>query len=52
VAAAFMLAVLVLTIFPNYRFKYSFLEGQTFFGLLFGLGLAIGFQIYYRFFSE
>ena len=51
VAVAFMLTILVLTIFPNYKFEYSFLEGQTIFGLLFGLGLAIGFQIYYRFFA-
>jgi len=49
VAFAFLMAVLILTIFPKYKFDYSFLEGQTFMGLLIGFGLGIGFHLYYRF---
>lgn len=49
VAVSFILIVLILNIFPNYQFEYSFLEGQTFIGLLIGLGLGIGFRIYYRY---
>ena len=49
VATAFLLIVLLLSVFPNYPFKYSFLESQTFIGLLIGLGLGIGFKIYYKF---
>ena len=47
VAFAFLCAVLLLTIFPKYKFNFSFLEGQVFIGLLIGFGLGVGFQLYY-----
>ena len=52
VAFSFLFAVLVLTLFPNYKFEYSFLEGQTFTGLLIGFGLGLGFHLYHRFKSK
>lgn len=51
-AFAFLFAVLVLSVFPKYKFEYSFLEGQTFFGLLIGFGLGVGFQVYSKFLSK
>jgi hypothetical protein len=51
-AFAFCIAVLVLTIFPKYKFDYSFLEGETFMGLLIGFGLGVGFHLYHRYQSK
>ena len=52
VAFAFLFTVLVLTMFPKYKFDYSFLEGQVFMGLLIGLGLGVGFHVYYWYQSK
>jgi hypothetical protein len=51
-AVAFMLIVLTLCLFPHYKFEFSFLESQTFIGLLIGLGLGIGFWLYHKFLAK
>ena len=48
-AFALFCAVLALSLFPKYDFEYSFLHGQTVFGLLIGFGIGIGIHIHSKF---
>jgi len=51
-AFTFLIAVLALTIFPRFKYEFSFLEGETFMGLLIGFGLGIGFSLYHGYYPK